>query len=317
MLAWRYVVAAHGVVHATNRPSRVFVWLRSVGSPACRAPGSGWRSNPARPHRGPVRTTIIGAALAIASVAAAITFAASLDHLVSTPRLYGWTWTPASTRAASTRWTRRTSCAQVEGDLQASKLVSAYSQSVISRLDVDGATVTALGIHGARGRVGPTIVVGRAPASTTRSRLGARTLDRIGASIGDVVHVQPDSGGDPVRLRVVGRVVLPGLGTYPGSDKTALGEGALLTRRSLRALGPDFGAGPFLVRLAPGATAAQLARDRAARPDRRGVGTQRPSDIVSYAWVRSTPLVLAGVLALLADRDRRPRAHHRGASSAP
>ena len=40
-----------------------------------------------------------------------------------------------------------------------------------------------------------------------------------------------------------GRVVLPGLGTYPGSDKTALGEGALLTRAELRKLGPDFGPG--------------------------------------------------------------------------
>ena len=40
----------------------------------------------------PVRTTIIGAGLAIATVVAAGVFASSLDHLVKTPRLFGWNW---------------------------------------------------------------------------------------------------------------------------------------------------------------------------------------------------------------------------------
>ncbi len=118
------------------------------------------------------------------------------------------------------------------------------------------------------------------------------------------MQARPDAGGSPTPLRVVGRVVLPGLGTYPGSDKTALGEGALLTRAALRKLGPDFGAGPFLVRLAPGADRATLSRSlRGLSPDPTAVtviGLERPSDIVSYEHVRSTPLLLAGLLALLA-----------------
>ena len=96
--------------------------------------------------------------------------------------------------------------------------------------------------------------------------------------------------------------MLPGLGTYPGSDKTALGEGALLTKAELHRLGPDFGPGPFLVSLAPGATKADLAR-LVAQDDPTLVevtGLQRPSDIVSYERERTTPFVLAGVLALLA-----------------
>ena len=300
--AWWYARATHGATHAANRPSHVSGWLRSAGSPVVPSTGVRMALEPGRGRTAvPVRTTIVGAALAIASVVAAVTFAASLDHLVSTPRLYGWTWDASIDTGGIDEVDTANIVRQVTSDLQSSKLVGAFSRSVISRLDVDGATVTALGIHGARGRVGPTIVAGRAPRTDDEIALGARTLDRVGASIGDVVHVQPDSGGDPVRLRVVGRVVLPGLGTYPGSDKTALGDGALLTRRSLRALGPDFGAGPFLVRLAPGATTAQLAR-AIVPPDQTVVvtGLERPSDIVSYSRVRSTPLVLAGVLALLA-----------------
>src|SRR5207237_2811687 len=40
----------------------------------------------------PVASTLLGAVLGIAAVAAAVTFAASLNHLLTTPRLYGWTW---------------------------------------------------------------------------------------------------------------------------------------------------------------------------------------------------------------------------------
>ncbi len=251
----------------------------------------------------PVRTTVVGAALAIASVAAAVTFAASLDHLVSTPRLYGWSWDVSVDTGGSNEQDSAALGAQVDRELQRSSLVAGFSASRISRLDVDGVTVTALGVHPERGDVVPTIVDGRTPRANDEVALGAKTLDQIGASIGDTVRVQPDAGGAPVPLHVVGRVVLPGLGTYPGSDKTTLGEGALLTRSELKRLGPDFGVGPYLVRLAPHATRRQLGQ--AVVPPGRSsdvtvAGLERPSDVVSYERVRTTPLVLAGVLALLA-----------------
>jgi ABC-type lipoprotein release transport system permease subunit len=251
----------------------------------------------------PVRTTIAGCALAIGAVVAALTFASSLDHLVTTPRLYGWSWdvrveTGADTTAQTVALQRK-----VTDTFDRSRLAAGYSTSVISRLDVDGITVTALGVAHQRGNVGPTIVSGRAPRQRDEIALGAKTLDRIGVGVGDTVHVRRDSGGVARAFKVVGRVVLPGLGTYPGSDKTALGEGALLQRAELRKLGPDFGPGPLLVRLAPHASRAQLARALSQPADSTSVqvvGLQRPSDIVSYEHVRSTPLVLAGALALLA-----------------
>jgi hypothetical protein len=303
--AWWYSRAAVvGGNDAAERPSRISSWLRSSGSPVVAATGVRMALEPGRGRTAvPVRSTIVGAALAIASVAAAATFAASLDHLVSTPRLYGWSWDVSVDTGGNSAQDAATLVRTVDDDLQRSRLVRAYATSVISRIDVNGVTVTALGVKPRRGDVGPTIVTGRAPRADDEIALGAKTLDRIGAAVGDTVRVTPDSGAEPVRLHVVGRVVLPGLGTYPGSDKTALGEGALLTRRSLQALGPDFGAGPFLVTLAPTATRAQLAR--AVVPKDRALdvsvsGLERPSDIVSYERVRTTPLLLAGVLALLA-----------------
>jgi ABC-type antimicrobial peptide transport system permease subunit len=108
-------------------------------------------------------------------------------------------------------------------------------------------------------------------------------------------------------LTVVGTVVLPGLGTYDGSDKTALGEGAVVTRRTLYRLGADFGRDDFVVRFAADASPGE--RDRVIAEitaltdpyvDALEVqGLQRPADIVSYDRVRSTPLVLAAVLVVL------------------
>jgi hypothetical protein len=303
--AWWYTRPARYAADGLDaRPSRLASWLRTSGGPVVAGTGVRMALEPGRGRTAvPVRTTILGSALAIATVVAAVSFAASLDHLVSTPRLYGWSWDVRVTPSGDSPEQSVALARSVDRDLDTSRLVQAYSASVISRIAVDGVTATAIGVRPRRGSVGPTIVAGRAPRADGELALGARTLDRIGASIGDSVRVRPDAGGNPARLRVVGRVVLPGLGTYPGSDKTALGEGALLTRAALRRLGPDFGAGPFLVRLAPHATRAQLTRAITPRDQFDAVavdGLQRPSDIVSYEHVRSTPLVLAGVLALLA-----------------
>ena len=40
----------------------------------------------------PVRSVLAGTVFAIAALVAALCFAASLEALVSTPRLYGWDW---------------------------------------------------------------------------------------------------------------------------------------------------------------------------------------------------------------------------------
>ena len=287
------------------RPSRIAGWVLVSGASLTAGTGVRMALEPGRGRTAvPVRTTIVGAALAIATVVAALTFASSLDHLVSTPRLYGWAWDARVGTGGDTAQATAALHTKVAHVLAKSNLVAGFADSVISRVALDGVTVTALGVAPRKGEVGSTIVAGRAPRADDEVALGAKTLDRIGVSVGDTVRAKPDAGGKATPLRVVGRVVLPGLGTYPGSDKTALGEGALLTRAALRRLGPDFGPGPFLVALAPHADQASLSRlVKPVSEDPTAVevkGLERPSDIVSYERVRSTPLVLAGVLALLA-----------------
>jgi ABC-type lipoprotein release transport system permease subunit len=286
-----------------GRPSRIAAWVRAGGASLPATSGVRMALEPGRGSTAvPVRTTIVGASIALATVIGALTFAASLDHLVSTPRLFGWDWDVLVDISVDT-------AAQVDAreeilaDLRSDDEVAGYVDTALSRLLVDGVAVTTLGIGESRGGVGPTVVSGRLPGNDREIALGAKTMERLGASVGDTVTVSaPD--GDPVRLRVVGRVVLPGLGNYPGSDKTALGEGAVATLAAVRDLGPDFGGGPVFVRFREGADRARFSRAldqrEASAFSVRLASVQRPSDIVSYERVRSTPFVLAGLLAVFA-----------------
>src|SRR4029078_11440349 len=138
------------------------------------------------------------------------------------------------------------------------------------------------------------LVAGSLPRHRGEIALGRLTERSLGVGTGDMVTAR-DNDGRPRPLEVVGTVVLPGLGTYPGSDKTSLGEGAVVTRDQLYELGPDFGRDDFVVRFADSPTPRQRAalprraEDIVAKVDPEGFGAQgvkRPSDIVAYDHVR-------------------------------
>jgi hypothetical protein len=110
---------------------------------------------------------------------------------------------------------------------------------------------------------------------------------------------------------VVGRAVFPKFAAYPGSDRTGLGVGAILTVDGLHRLIPDAGLGFVAVRFVPGADrAGALAQlhdalgpppsDIAIEGPHVAAVASRPDDLVGYDRVNTTPLVLAGLLALLA-----------------
>jgi hypothetical protein len=288
----------------TTRPSRLARALANSGATLPLSSGARMALEPGRGRTAvPVRTTIVSAVLAIATVTGAVVLAASLDHLVSTPRLFGWNWDVSLDIDSDT--VTDAARQQVSGALDRSPGVAAWSEASLGDLEVNGASLPAVGVDLERGRLTPSVVSGRVPRTSREIALGARSLRSLGVGVGDSVTVESPAGSAE-RLRVVGRVVLPGFGTYPGSDKTALGEGAVVTGSTLDRLGPGFDAHAFLVDLREGADRERVVSSvRAAvteiDPDDVFVqGVQRPSDIVEYGNVRTAPLVLAGVLAVLA-----------------
>jgi len=308
--AWRYARTRASLAPAAelDHVSRTAQVLSSGGAPPTVVAGVRMALEPGRGRTAvPVRTTLVSAALAIATVVAAVIFAASLDHLVDTPRLYGWNWDVQIAAQGNSTKASNAAQARVADVFDASPGVHGFSTLSLSALRLPGGAVTAVGVDGPR-PVGPTLVSGRLPERDDEVALGERTLASLGVGTGDRVVARANNGTKQ-SLRVVGRVVLPGLGTYPGADKSSLGEGAVVTRRALRALGPHFDRDTFVVDFGSGATRAVQARVIAKARRAASVsgqvhftvtGVQRPSDILSYDRVRSTPLALAAMLALLA-----------------
>jgi putative ABC transport system permease protein len=210
------------------------------------------------------------------------------------------------------QWTAPTR-AQIDALVSGQPGVQHWSYGDYAPVTAGGRAIPAIGIAPGRGAtMTPQIVEGHAPRSDHEVAFGATTLARLHAHVGD--RVKATVGDRTVVLDVVGRAVFPAFGQ--GSfTPTGLGEGALISDRVASAsdVTRPPGAGEthnfVLVGLAPGphhdAQVAALVR-HVARTGQCIAGqcavltAQRPGDIKNYARVRSTPVVLAGLLALLA-----------------
>jgi hypothetical protein len=135
------------------------------------------------------------------------------------------------------------------------------------------------------------IVDGRAPRGPGEMAMAPKTLDALGAQLGDVVRVR--SGTRVVTLRVVGRAILP-----PSGNRDKLGEGAALSFGALRRLQPRVPRTLFEVRIADGADrAAALARLTTIFDPSAAV---RPSEVGDYGRVGATPVIVAALFAAVA-----------------
>jgi predicted lysophospholipase L1 biosynthesis ABC-type transport system permease subunit len=158
---------------------------------------------------------------------------------------------------------------------------------------VHGTAISAFGFRRVRGDALPQATEGHVPSANDEIALGAQTLRDVGRSVGDTVAVT-GSDGAAVRMRIVGRTLLPSLSL---NGTLGLGEGAALTAAALAKLDPEAQPSFFLVNKRPGVRMATLARRYDAISS--VLGPQRPGDVTSYARVRATPLVLAALLGLL------------------
>ena len=251
----------------------------------------------------PVRSTLVGGALAVAALAAALTFGTSLRTLLDTPRLYGSTW--------DTRLTNYGSTGDKGGDPDLAKHlvavsrvpgVAAASPAVFGQLDVGGRST---GLLAVTGDIRPTILAGRYPTSPDDIALGAKTIKRLRARIGSEVTVT-GLGGQAVRFHLVGKTILS------GNADPRLGEGALISMGAMSRIVegspvPDSGADSVLVRFRPGADRAAVVADlqRILGPYSGGgvldvLPPDKPTDIVNFGGVQGLPFVLAAILAVLA-----------------
>jgi hypothetical protein len=251
----------------------------------------------------------VATAGAVALGVGALVFAASDTSFVSTPARYGWRWdsivqvnsAPGNDDAASRHSAEERLFANLgEADAIVAASTGRSGQVALGR---NGVVTSIIGLNSLKGDAVPLVVRGRMPVRRGEVALGEVVLRRESLRIGDTIGA---GGGTRARsLRIVGSVVVPGLGLYPGNDAPPVGGSAVTTLDEFNDLVPP-GADTFVLvrfdpslplsqRLAVVANALEIKVE-----DVQLIGLQRNVDAAAMAAVRRTPLVLAGVLAVLA-----------------
>lgn len=289
---------------AQARPSKLSEFLARAGAKPATVTGVRAAIQPGRGAAAvPVRTTLIGAAISVATLVAVVTFGGGLERLVTTPRLYGWNWDVAITGNGGYSYLGlddETGERPLERRLERDPGVRGWAWAWYASLRTDGRGVAAVGIEPGRGPVYPTLLEGSRATSDDEIVAGTTTLRRIGKDVGDRVRV--GAGTRAATKLVVGRAVFPALG-FGDAARTALGDGVALTASALEDLAPDAFPSAALVRIVDGprreATLAGLRKDFPDPFELFAFPPQQPGEIVEYERVRWTPVTLAGLLALL------------------
>ncbi|MFP5320303.1 MAG: ABC transporter permease, partial [Acidimicrobiia bacterium] len=294
----RAIAGSPGTTRATGRTGRGERLATSLSNPIASTGLRAAIAGGATRRTGSAGAALGGLSLAVAAVAATVTFGANIDRLVSTPNEYGWSW-DAMVTLPSEQW--HTPGEEIVRRFDARPEITGWSVMTLDQTTLDGERIPAVGIESGRGDVGLEIIDGRSPAGDDEVALGGRTMELLDVGIGDQVRAGQRS------LEVVGQAVFPGVGTYPGADRTELGKGALLTRSAIEDVGEGFGFENLIVDAADeaGLTAAldAVLADQQAALENEEIEVHSepalPADVLSLREVRSTPLVIAGVLALL------------------
>jgi ABC-type lipoprotein release transport system permease subunit len=276
----------------TGRASRVATWLGTMNAPVSIVSGTRLAFRRTAGTTGAsTGTSIFGLVAAIAATAAALVFGANLSQ-IDTPAHYGQTWDAEIVSGN----TGPISPASVPSILRRHSLTRAVSVGTFGDVKVAGRIIPSYGLTLRSGHAAPVATQGRLPRQPDEIAFGVRTLRQLGRSVGDTI-VATGSGGKRHRLRIVGETLLASL----NANTPAVGadDGAMLTTPGLARLNPDLrGETDFvLVDLAPGATVREL--QRTVGKDFTVTGKIEPAYIASYNDVTATPLVLAGLLALL------------------
>jgi ABC-type lipoprotein release transport system permease subunit len=285
-----------------SRPSRTANALAGAGASVAAVTGvrfafeSGNRSRPI-----PTRSSLIGASLAVLVVVSVITFANSLDHLLTNPALYGQTADQVlHLNAAGSPTDPGPILARVDRTLRNDPRVARWSVIVANDVKIGAGTVPVVALQPGARPIAPVISSGRAPRGTHEIALGSSTMSELHTHLGDTILL----GSDRSPVKVVGFAILPAVARYPGAQKAGLGEGALLSPAAVdRFGGPTTMAPYYSIQTTGGLTGQELAA-KVKKVVPTGIqvtvsSPPEPSNIAALKALRATPVVLAGLLVLL------------------
>jgi FtsX-like permease family len=307
--AWRQagVRPTADVAEPSRRRSPLAERLSRTGAPLAAVTGVRFALDPGTGRASvPVRSAMLGLAVAVAAVAGAGTFGANLLRLVGTPSLYGQDWNIALEGQFGTVTPKQFT--QITGHVPG---ITDITYGVHGTVIIDKTVIPAIGLAQGTGPVtSSTVITGRPPATVGQIALGGSVLRQLGLQVGQTVQVSTSAGTRT--MLITGSAVFPyfGQGSFTPTDA---GEGAETTAALLAPLanaanGTVGGYNFALVSFAPGsARQANIAAFQRAwssfcaniQQTTCLVTDQRPNTVNNYAAIDATPEILAGVLAVL------------------
>jgi hypothetical protein len=238
----------------------------------------------------PVRSAVLGTALALGAVVAALVFGASLAHVIGDPRLAGWNWDVAVGNPHS-----GDTSAQTIPRLRADASLAGFTATALGDGDIGGLDVPVVGIQTLRGHVVPPLLEGRLPRGPREIALSGGELRALHRSVGGLVTARTTRG--EAALRITGQVVLSPEIT---NEEVKLGSGGVMTLAGAATLSrAPLPVNVYLVTLRHPGDPAAMARLRRQFP---GVvlPAVAPPEVREVRGVNDLPLALAAVLTLLA-----------------
>jgi FtsX-like permease family len=259
----------------------------------------------------PVRSAIIGAVLAMIVVTSTLTFATSLNTLVSHPALYGWNWNYQLLSGFSGQEDLPQRQAAVL--LNHAPDISEWTGIYFNTADIDSQPVPVIGVS-PNAPVAPPLLSGHQVQASNQIVLGASTLADLHKHVGDTVAVQAGLP-KPTTLRIVGTATMPTIGNNGGLH-TTIGTGALFDyhlipahQRNLQG-SPIPGPQAILIRTRRNANSTEslhalqhiahtINTPNGGGGDHAGgvTGVLRPAEIVNYRSMGTTPALLGATLA--------------------
>ena len=294
----------------------------AAGMPAPAVTGVHFALDPGGTEAVPVRSAILGAALAVVVLISTVIFGTSLDALVSSPRLYGWNWDYVLVAGGASG---NMPAAQATRLLDSDRYVTAWSAGYFSTVSIDGQVVPVLGENPAAA-VQPPVLSGHRLVGSDQIVLGAVTLAALHKQVGDTVEVN-QGFTHPTQLRIVGTASLPTMG---GGQiiHLEMGTGAVVAADLLPAgvrnpfNDPEPGPEVAFIRVRGGVPPGSVPPEAGGGPPVTTgdaavrslvkIGNQltnnfnfgvyvsnvlRPAEIVNYRSLGTTPVVLGGALA--------------------
>jgi hypothetical protein len=264
----------------------------------------------------PVRSALMGAAVAVVTVVATLTFGSGLRTLVSHPAVYGWNWNYLLNSDGNSVPPPALALLGHDPD------VAAWTGVTDLNVQMDGQTVPILDSD-PRPALSAPILSGHGLHGEGQVVLGVATMAQLRKHIGDSVTVRFGTGPQarPFRLQVVGTATLPAVG-FPSyiADHPEMGTGGLVSAPAVvkthSTLDPDpNNNGPQLVfvrfrhgvRATAGRADIQRIADAGSKvlsadPNAMGghvavLGVQHPAEIVNYRSMGAAPILLASGLA--------------------